>query len=403
MNRIINKRYIIFPILTLLFITLPVYSTMETADPGAESVLALVIPTLLFGLAYLKMHLRPYHASAFFMWLICSVVTLVSPFSAETNLMQIVKYLAFVLFFIVVSNYRFTGKDIVLVTKGYLFVAILVALLIILSYLGGYQHFHGDSGGSVYYMGRYSIGITGLFKNPNYLASFICVAALVVMYKVKMSPMTLKKQLLFIGVFLLFFISCFLTGTRISLIVLFIIMIALYGTEFFSLSIKGIVIPVLLIGTVVVLYGRQLSNLFDLYLAGRDMLSDEGREQAWPLALHFFYDNFIVGCGIDSWHHLSHGNAALKNLHNVFLEFLLNQGIVGLILILHIVLFGYNRAKKRDRFLLYMLLLVTALPLSFQNGVVAVNFWRFVIINRLALNYSIQSKDGLVALFKSNQ
>ena len=403
MNRIKDKRYIIFPILSLLFITLPVYSTMETADPGAESVLALVIPTLLFGLAYLKMHLRPYHASALFMWLICSFVTIISPFSAETNLMQIVKYLAFVIFFIVVSNYKFTNKDIIIVTKGYVLLAIIVASLIILSYLGGYQHVHSGAGGSFYYMGRYSIGITGLYKNPNYLASFICVAALVVMYKVKMSPMTFKKQLLYLGIFLLFFISCFFTGTRISLIVLFIIMIALYGTEIFSLSIKGIVIPVLLIGTVVVLYGKQLSNLFDLYLAGRDMLSDEGREQAWPVALYFFYDNFFVGCGIDSWHHLSHGNAALNNLHNVCLEFLLNQGVVGLILLIHMVLFGYSRAKKRDRFLLFMLFLVTALPLSFQNGVVAVNFWRFVIINRLALNYSIQSKDGIVALFKYNQ
>lgn len=400
MNRIKDKRYIIFPILSLLFITLPVYSTMETADPGAESVLALVIPTLLFGFAYLKMHLRPYHASALFMWLICSFVTITSPFSAETNLMQIVKYLAFVIFFIVVSNYKFTNKDIIIVTKGYVLLAIIVASLIILSYLGGYQHVHSGAGGSFYYMGRYSIGITGLYKNPNYLASFICVAALVVMYKVKMSPMTFKKQLLYLGIFLLFFISCFFTGTRISLIVLFIIMIALYGTEIFSLSIKGIVIPVLLIGTVVVLYGKQLSNLFDLYLAGRDMLSDEGREQAWPLALHFFYDNILVGCGIDSWHHLSHGNATLSNLHNVFLEFLLNQGIVGLILLMHMVLFGYSRAKKRDRFLLVMVFLVTALPLSFQNGVVAVNFWRFIIINRIALNYSIQSKEGINALFK---
>lgn len=398
-----TKDYYIFPLFTLWFVASPILSTQETADPGAGYVLGMVIPILLFGLIRSKFIFKPYHVSAILMWLMCACASFLGPFTSEINTMVIVKYFAFVIFFIVVSNYKFTGKDIIIITKGYVLLAIIVASLIILSYLGDYQYFHEGAGGSYYYMGRYSIGITGLYKNPNYLASFICVAALIVMYKVKMSSMTLKKQVLYIGIFLLFFISCFFTGTRISLIVLFIISIALYGTNIFSSSIKGIVIPILLIGFIVVLYGKQLSNLFELYLAGRDMLSDEGREQTWSLALHFFYDNFLVGYGIDSWHHLSHGRATLGNLHNVFLEFLLNQGIIGIILLAHVVLYGYNRAKKRDRFLLFMIFLVTVLPLSFQNGVVAVNFWRFVIINRLALNYSIQSKYGIVALFKLNQ
>ena len=139
----------------------------------------------------------------------------------------------------------------------------------------------------------------------------------------------------------------------------------------------------------------------DFYLAGREMFSDEGREQTWPIALNYFYENYLIGSGIDCWHHFSHGNAGLENLHNVFLEFLLNQGIIGLLLLVFTLFSGFNRAKKEDRFFIIMLFLVTAIPLSFQNGVIAVNFWRFVIINRLALNYSIQSEDGIVSLFKN--
>lgn len=398
------KQHIVFPVFTLLFITLPVFSTMETADPGAGSVLALVIPTLLFGITYLNLEIKSYHFSAILMWFICSAVTLVGPFSAETNLMQIVKYFSFVVFFVIVSNYRFTDKDIVFVTRGYIIVATVVAALIVLSYLFGYQHVHSGEGGSVYYMGRYSIGITGLYKNPNYLASFICVASFIVLYKLKKAKMKFKKQALYLGLFLLFFVSCFLTGTRISLIVLFIIVIALYVVSFFTFSLRSIIIPLLVVGIGFVLFGRQISNLFELYLGGRELLSDDAREIAWPLAMQFFYDNFLVGCGIDAWHHLSKGHAVvniMNNLHNVFLEFLLNQGIIGSVFLVYTLLYGYGKTKKTDRFFLIILFLVTAIPLCFQNGVIAVNFWRFIIIYRLALNYSIQSKEGITYLFES--
>jgi len=396
----LDKRYFVFPLFSLLFITLPVYSTMETADPGAASVLALVIPTLLFGLKYLKLQLKPYHISAIFMWLLCMMVTIAGPFSAQTNLMQTVKYLAFVVFFIVVSTYRFTEKDIVFVAKGYVYLAIVIALLIILSYLGGYQHVHEEVGESVYYLGRYSIGITGLYKNPNYLASFICVASFVVLYKMKETTMPFKKQMSHLVVFILFFVACFLTGTRISLIVLFISIIAVYGSALHHISLKGLLFPISLICVLLFLYGNQISDLMDLYLAGRDMFGDEGREEAWALAFRFFYDNFFLGGGIDCWHHMSRGYNTMNNLHNVFLEFLLNQGVIGALLLVLTLFYGCSKVKKTDRFFLIMLFLVTAIPISFQNGVVAVNFWRFVIINRLAMNYSIRSKEGICALFK---
>lgn len=400
-----SKRHFVFPLFSLLFIALPVYSTMETADPGAGEVLALVIPTLLFGIAYLRLQLKPYHISAFLMWFFCTLVTLVGPFTAETNLMQIIKYLAFVIFFLVVSSYKFTAKDISFVTKGYVVIAVIVAALIFVSFLGGYQHLEREGGGgSFYYMGRYSIGITGLYKNPNYLASFICVAALIVLYKLKMSTMTLKKQVLCVGIYVLFFVSCFLTGTRASLVVLISIALGLLLSSFKkNANPTFLLVTILIVGLLIVRYGTQISEMFDAYLAGREMLHDEGREQAWPLAIRFFKENFLLGSGIDAWHHLSHNAAALNNLHNVFLEFLVNQGFVGLLLLAHTLFWGFRKAKKADRFFLLFLLFVTAFLISFQNGVIAVNFWRFIIINRLALNYSIYSEEGITALFITNK
>lgn len=392
----------LFPIFALWFVAAPVLGTQETADPGAGYVLLIVIPTLLLGLTYLKLNLMPLHIAVLLMWFLCTCVNVLGPFSSNIDPMQNVKYLAFVVFFIVITNYKFTGKDLKFITKGYVIIAIIVAALIVLSYLKGYQHLSlsGDGGTNIY-LGRYSIGITGLYKNPNYLASFICVAALVVLFRMKENTMTILKQVLFLCITILFFVSCFLTGTRAALVVLlFTIIVILFPSFFNSVSLKNSIIPITFLCLILVMYGSKIGSIMDLFLAGRDLMVDEGRERAWLMALRFVGGSLLLGYGVDSWHFLSRGAGPLINLHNVFLEFFLNQGLIGLILLVYTVLYGFNRAKKDDKLFLIMLLLVTAIPLCFQNGVVAVNFWRFIIINRIALNYSIQSKEGINALFK---
>ena len=397
-----NKDYYIFPLFTLWFVASPILSTQETADPDAGYVLGLLVPILLFGLSHLKLVFKPYHISAILMWLMCVCSSYLGPFSYDTNVMTIVKYLTFVIFFIVVSNYKFTGKDLTLFIKGYIILATAVAILIFLSYLGGYQHVGQDGfGGTNIYLGRYSIGVTGLYKNPNYLASFICLAVLFVLYFLKETKLSFIWRTLCVGVVVLYYLACFLTGARIALIVLTLILIGLYSTSFFNfLSFKKLVVPLLAAFGIYYIYSETIGQMMDLYLAGREMFGDDGREQAWALAFKYAGENFFFGCGADAWHNLTLGRAALNNLHNVLLEFFLNQGVVGFCLLAYTLFGGYTKSKRADRPLLMMIFLVTAIPLCFQNGVIAVNFWRLIIINRLALNYSILSEDGLAALFK---
>lgn len=387
-----------------MFLVLPLLSTQETAEPGAGSVIAIVIPTLIFGLKYFKLNFKPYHVSAILMWVMCLFVTLIGPFSSDVRPMEFVKYLTFVIFFILVTSYKFDGNAICFIAKGYVIAAMVVSLLIILSFLGGYLHVDPDEPYvESRFLGRYSVGITGLYKNPNYLASFILVAMLVVMYKIQKSTMAFKIKAIYLSIILLFGIALFLTGTRIALIVMALILTALYLSSLVRhLNLKYIFASIIVLLSIFYIYGEDIANLIEFYLAGREMFSDPSREQSWTLAFNVFYDNFLFGCGLDSWINISH-ERFLKYLHNIFLEFALNQGLIGLLLLLHIFIYGCNRAKKTDYLFLLMILLVTTIPICFQNGLNAVNFWRFIIINRLALNYSIYSDKGLVSLFNIDQ
>ena len=147
-----------------------------------------------------------------------------------------------------------------------------------------------------------------------------------------------------------------------------------------------------------IIYADEINNLFNLYLGTRKMFEDVGRTDAWSHAISMLLQTPIFGCGIGAWQSL-HGNSYMEYLHNVFLEFILNQGLIGLILLLFVVFYGYSRTKKKDRFFIYMLLFATFIPMCLQNGVIAVNFWRFIIINRLIVNYSIYSEKGVDNLF----
>ena len=56
-----------------------------------------------------------------------------------------------------------------------------------------------------------------------------------------------------------------------------------------------------------------------------------------------------------------------------------------------IVFSGFKYANDSDKKLIISFLIITAFPLMFQNGYIASNFWRFIIVNRLFINYSIHT------------
>ena len=143
-------------------------------------------------------------------------------------------------------------------------------------------------------------------------------------------------------------------------------------------------------------------DLYNLFAAGREMTHDTIREDSWNFALEFIKQNPIFGSGHNSWSviHQMRGDVD-EYLHNIFLELLLDQGIIGCLLVFLIVTVGFNRTKKGDRFFLIFLLFTTAFPMLFQNGLYEINFWRFIIINRLMMNISIYYDGGINGVLKS--
>ena len=378
----------------MVFILSPVLSTEETADPGVIYVLAMVVPTVIYAIAKSYIRITSYNLFAILLWVSAIFSTLIGPLGSFN--LTAIKYLIFVLYFVSVSSYSYSKYDLVKITKACVIVSIGLATLIVLSYLGGYAH-----NDSMYFMSRYSIGITGIFKNPNYLVSFMNFTLFLLLYSVLYGKNERKMQVI-VKIFIIcfFLVSFYLTGTRASLVTALCVIAILIVHYLLHHNHKFLVIiPVSLIALFIVAYWNAIIDLYDLFMGSRNLMGDAGREEAWDLAIKNIKQNPLFGCGLFSWNNLCTGGDYIEYLHNLFLEIILNQGFVGFSLFLLMLLSGVNKIKKCDRFFVIVLMFVTAFPMMFQNGVIAVNLWRFVIIHRIVFNYSKRNEEGVTGVF----
>lgn len=378
-------------IFTLLFIFSPILSTQPEAQPGALYVIALVIPIFIMALRadVIKPRIITLYACLLFAFALFS--TLISDLGS-LNLRMILKYFLFIVLFISLSSFVIPPKQLRISFKLYLYLSIVLAILILLSYVFGFQHIE-----ATHSQGRYSIGITGLYKNPNYLASFFNVAFFVICYILVTVKLNFKKKIVLFFILALFLVAGFLTGTRaallIEILILLIMPIVLAKSGRFYL-----VIPlVIIVSAVIFYYFEEINTLLSLFLGNRDAFSDEGRSEAWAVAFKYIQSHPIFGCGHNSWSTISNGSSYLEYLHNIFLELVLDQGVVGLLLAIGIIFTGYRKTNINDRTFLRLFLFVTAFPMFFQNGLYEVNFWRFIIINRLMMNVSSAYEGGITA------
>ena len=384
-----------------VFILSPILSTQETAIPDMTYVLAMTIPPIIYSISsHQNKQLKPYHIAIFFLPVLAFFSSALSDYG-ELDL-RFLKYILLVIYFVVITNYFYTGRDLLIVGKVYILLSIILSILIILSYQFGYAH-----NDSTYYMGRYSIGITGLYKNPNYITSFMNLALFVLIYRMLFSKLSKLQVYVTAAVFVLFFVSFYLSGTRASLVTLFIYGFVLFLFYISNNNKNGKIVSILLALSLLVpitywtiVNYDQIAFWVDMFVGNRDLLNDESRFNTWGLALNKLSESLFLGQGLFSWQHFYIGGDDLKNMHNLFIEFLLYQGVVGFIVLLFVILSGYSKIKKQDRVFVYGFLFVTAFPLLFQNGLIDVNFFKFLIMNRIVVNYSTYSKEGIVALLK---
>jgi O-antigen ligase len=253
---------------------------------------------------------------------------------------------------------RFNLKNIL---YYYSILAFIVALLIIVSKIFGYYHLE-----SIYFDSRFSVGVTGVYKNPNYLASFIAVTIYLLLYFLFCIDFPFRIKIIVVLIVLILFYSIILTGTRAALLTVCIALIFSFWSRirFRRSCVKIIIFCVIIL---IIVSGLFSNDMFNTLIGQRqgEFFEDVGRTEAWGMAVASINEKPLLGNGIRNTNTLLK-STDIQWLHNIFLQLINEQGFIGLILFILCLLTGYRRCKIQDKTFIIGFIAVTAFPMLFQ-------------------------------------
>lgn len=382
------KKIFSIPFFTLILILFPMLTTDET---GAMGILMwgglLLLSIIKMDNVYrFQRNWVPFALALSISALISTVFSHYGDFGKD-----LLKFTAFDLLLITLTKHYYSSKQINICIYIYTMISIILSILVFLSFWGGYTHVDSIYEGNI----RYSIGITGIYKNPNYVASFINVSFFVLTYMIIYTKTSIKNKVIYALILVLIFVADILTGTRAALLTIVMsTAFLIFGYLKHSGSLMMGLIPLLVVFAGLVYFEDTITFYLEMVGSARGGFTEDVRQESWNKAIDMITTSPMLGFGLNSWFGIRSASM-LPGLHNVFLEFFLNQGLFGLVLLLITMFYGISNIKKKDKVFVYTFCFVTIFPLLFQNGLVDVNFWRVLIMNRIVIDYSCYSKDGI--------
>ncbi len=290
----------------------------------------------------------------FFPFFIISLYCLIF---TETFSISIQKTFSYFLMYLIVPNYlvklyRQYGAE---VLKNILFFMITI---LIVSILCKYLLPNLANTG-----GRYR----GIFGNPNGLGLF-CFLSFIFFFVVNHIHKNLFDRFQLILVYSIIMISLFMSGSRNSIIG---VLMFLFFQKFYKINpFLGFVV-VLSVGYGVVLLENNLATIISSLGLGEffrieTLENGSGRYVAWLFAWNHIQENFFIGKGFGYDEHYMRSNWDLLSqmghqggVHNTFLTFWMNTGLIGLIIYLFAYLITFLKAAKQNPLAFPILFVVT--------------------------------------------
>lgn len=276
---------------------------------------------------------------------------------SETFLISAQKTLSYYLMYLIVPNYlvklyRKQGAE-ALKNIVFFMVTILIISIICMFLLPNLSHTGG----------RYR----GIFGNPNGLGLF-CFLSFLFFFVVNYIHKNLFNRNELIIVYGILIFSVLMTGSRNSIIGVFLF---LFFQKFYKINPFLGFLVVLCIGYGVVLVESNLSHIITSLGLGdffrvKTLDNGSGRYVAWLFAWKHVQENFFIGKGFgyDEYYMRSNWDLLSKmghqgGVHNTFLTFWMNMGLIGLIIYLFAYLVTFLRAAKHNPLVFPILFVIT--------------------------------------------
>ena len=363
-------------LLSVGIIFLIMFTLLNTSVYGA-SLSWVVIPcsVILFG-AILKgkLMLHPHKLLLIVFWGIFLFSTLISNIVPLQR--DLITFFVFCLVYFAATSKDYSVKEIRAFVNIYILVGLYGSANILLNWVN--RNYYNA------WFARASFSFMGVYKDPNYTMAFI-VPSFALLF-LKWSNSTGRKRKYFMPGLLLGILSMIITGSRGAMLttLLFLIIYAFLPSNM-KIS-KKIAIIIFISGAI------TLGIVFFIKYLPRSALerilqsSQDSRLDLWRVALRVFYENPIIGGGMNAANTISRSLTGTDS-HNVYIDILCNSGFLGAITFVIFFILNCLKSTRANRVFIYSIGLSFMLPMLFINGFNTATFYMPLILLTIFSHY----------------
>ncbi|ANX00211.1 hypothetical protein CSTERLE_00690 [Thermoclostridium stercorarium subsp. leptospartum DSM 9219] len=385
-----NNNFITY--LLIIYIGLTIFNKFQFGVTLSGVILPIVIFLLIVFLKNAKIYIMKNHFYITLFWIFAVYSSLRSIIVKPSR--NIFTFLIFVIFYIISTAIIYNQKDIKMLIKSYIFFSFIASINIIKNFIMDFE----------YVWKRYSLYVFGIYRDPNYVSAFILPAIAIIFYIIVFSRnISIKKRVLYM-IFLAIMITGVLsTGSRAAFLVLIFTIILIFILYKIKNKNYKIAIRVLLLIAVVIVFFKFTKKILPDFLINRFLdfkeYSQDSRLVFWSKGIKLISKYPLLGAGIGGLNNYLN-SLGLNNSHNMFLDILIDQGIVG-ILLLGLIFKNYLFVKKDDRVIMLIMMFSSFSPYFLINGFNTASFWTPMIICGIFSNYSRLDKVGLKRIIEN--
>ena len=232
---------------------------------------------------------------------------------------------------------------------------------------------------------RASYRFMGVYKDPNYVASYICPATFFLFVRTITAADVRKKTVSIVGL-LFFIITILCIGSRGAMVTVAVAIVYYYLMTGSISRAKKLLI--LAFGSLIVfqIYQIYLSVMPQQVFDRLSESADNSRLELWAAGLKGFTNNPIFGCGLGSSNEYAIAYAG-NHCHNVYIDALAACGILGNVFLAYVFIKNCMQSSKNNRIFIHAGILVFFIPLIFINGFNSATFITPLMMMAILSNY----------------
>lgn len=349
-----------------------------------------IVPIAIFGFLFLierrKFRFTKSHVYIFLFWIFAVISTLISDIVDVQR--DSITFLLFTLFFIFSTAIKYNKRELRLIFTFYKLTAVLVSINIIYNYINNIS----------YGWQRYSMSFMGVARDPNYASVFLPLAIILIVLQILyVKDISMKRKILsFISLAVITF-AIFLTGSRATFLVLLlgvILVLFYYITQVRKLKMTF----TLLVAVIMLTLGwsfieSQVPESTISRLTSFETYTGDVRVILTKQSMQLFYNSPILGAGINSTASYLFSIGYFHS-HNMYVDILTSQGLIGLMLFALFVFRGIL-LPKRNRFNMFVFSILLFGPLFFINAFNTASFWLPVILYEILSSSLFRLEEGI--------